>query len=74
MKSQQFEVRGMHCVGCAMAVDGALEEVPGVKRAATNYARQIVDIDYDEARVTPQQLAQAVSATGYTLSTEPRQR
>jgi copper chaperone CopZ len=67
MKKQQFPVKGMHCVGCAMNVDGALEDLPGVKSAEANYAKQFVVIEYDEKKVSGEQMIEAVKKAGYTL-------
>lgn len=65
MKQQQFQIQGMHCVGCAMNVDGALEDLPGVKSATTHYARQMTEVEYDETRVTEADIIAAVQAAGY---------
>ena len=65
MTKKRFQVQGMHCVGCAMTVDSALEDLPGVKSASANYARQIVDVEYDEARLTEAQIVAAVEQAGY---------
>lgn len=68
MIKQRFQVTGMHCVGCAMNIDGILEDLPGVQSASTNYARQIVDVQYDEARVTEALIISAINATGYNAT------
>lgn len=65
MKKERFRVRGMHCVGCVMTVEGALEDVLGVKAANANYAHQWVDVEYDEREVTDEQLVAAITAAGY---------
>jgi copper chaperone CopZ len=65
MTKKRFQVQGMHCVGCAMTIDGALEELPGVRSASANYARQIVDVEYDETRLTEAQIIAAVEQAGY---------
>lgn len=64
---KRFQIRGMHCVGCAMTIDGALEDVPGVKSATTNYARQVVDVVYDDSQVTEELMVGAVEDAGYTV-------
>lgn len=33
-------IEGMHCTSCAMTIDEELEDLPGVKRAKTSYARE----------------------------------
>ncbi len=65
MTKKRFEVRGMHCVNCTMTVEGALEELPGVKVASANYARQWVDVEFDERQVTDEHIFAAIKAAGY---------
>ncbi len=65
MTKKQIRVEGMHCAGCAMTVDGALEDLPGVESASTSYAKQIVDIVYDETEVNEKALFEAVTKAGY---------
>ena len=65
MTKKRFQIQGMHCVGCAMTVDGAVEDLPGVKSATTNYARQVADVEYDEKKVTDSQIITAIQAAGY---------
>ncbi len=65
MTKKRFQIQGMHCVGCAMTVDGALEDLPGVKSATTNYARQVADVEYDERKVNEAQILAAIREAGY---------
>lgn len=65
MTKKQIRVEGMHCAGCAMTVDGALEDLPGVESASTSYAKQVVEIVYDETEVTEKALFEAVTKAGY---------
>ncbi|MHB8626429.1 MAG: heavy-metal-associated domain-containing protein [Aggregatilineales bacterium] len=65
MIKKRFQIQGMHCVGCAMTIDGAVEDLPGVKSATTNYARQVAEVEYDEQKVTEAQIVAAIQAAGY---------
>lgn len=65
MIKKKFQIQGMHCVGCAMTVDGAVEDLPGVKSATTNYARQVAEIEYDEKKVTDAEIIFAIQSAGY---------
>lgn len=65
MTKKRFQIQGMHCVGCAMTLDGALEDLPGVRSASASYARQVVDVEYDETRLTEAQIVAAVEQAGY---------
>jgi copper chaperone CopZ len=68
MTKKRFQITGMHCVGCAMTIDGAVEDLPGVESATTNYAQQIVEVKYDESKVTETQIMDAIRAAGYTAN------
>ncbi len=67
MVKKQFAIAGMHCVSCAMTIEGALEDVPGVKAARANYARQSADVEYDERKVSERQLVEAIEGAGYKV-------
>lgn len=66
MTRKRFQIRGMHCTGCAMLIDGVLEDLQGVKSANTSYARQIVEVEYDESSVSEEAILNAVKEAGYT--------
>ncbi|MCC6906226.1 MAG: heavy-metal-associated domain-containing protein [Anaerolineae bacterium] len=66
-EKQQFKVEGMHCSGCVMAVEAALEDLPGVKSAKANYVRAVAEVEYDAGQVSQQQMAEALQEIGYTL-------
>ncbi len=73
MVKKQFQIEGMHCVGCAMTVDGAVEDLPGVKSATTNYARQVADVEYDEKQVNEAKIIAAIQDAGYAVKLDNRQ-
>ena len=62
---KRFQISDMHCVGCTMAVEGAIEELPGVKSAAANYARQIAEVEFDDSQLTEAEIIAAVAEAGY---------
>jgi P-type Cu+ transporter len=65
MTRKQFRIEGMHCVGCAMTIDSALEDLHGVVSASTSYAKQIANVVYDDSKVTEEQVVEAVREAGY---------
>ena len=74
MIKKRFQIQGMHCVGCAMTIDGALEDLPGVRSASTNYARQIADVEYDDRQVSETQIVEAIREAGYQGQALPNNR
>lgn len=69
MKTITLKVSGMHCVSCAMNIDGALEDLAGVKSAATNYAKAETLVEYDEKAINNDVLIEAIKSAGYTAET-----
>lgn len=68
LMAQQFKIQGMHCVGCAMTIDGVVEDLQGVKSATTHYARQILKVEYDAQKINEQAILAAISEAGYAGS------
>lgn len=62
-----LKISGMHCNSCAMNIDGALEDTPGVMSANTHFARGIVEIQYDATKVQQQQLLEVIQNQGYEV-------
>ena len=53
------------CEHCARAIRGALGALDGVKRVEVDIAAQRVDVRYDDATASPQQIDAALEAEGY---------
>lgn len=60
-----LHVEGMTCASCKVAVRTALTKLDGVEEARVDVARKSASVDYDPSRVTPRQMADAVSRLGY---------
>src|SRR5690242_9760514 len=67
MKKISMNVTGMDCASCAVTVQTALSKVDGVVRASVNPATAKATVEYDETKVKPHHLHQAVMATGYGI-------
>jgi len=67
----RYQITGMHCTGCVIAVEGAIEDVPGVKSVSADYARQVAIVEFDERMVTDDDIAAAVALAGYSLVLPP---
>jgi copper chaperone CopZ len=65
---QSLQIADMHCVSCAMAIDGALEDVPGVQRAETNFARATTEVVFDPVKVDLATLLVVVQEAGYSAT------
>lgn len=60
-----FSVDGMACPHYKKRVEDALTALPGVDSAVADIESKQVEVCFDESRVTPQQLQEAVEDCGY---------
>lgn len=65
MKTITLKIQDMHCVSCAMSIDGELEDTAGVASASTNYAQAETRLQYDEQKVSLESILEAVKRAGY---------
>ncbi len=66
MKTKKtFKIQGMHCVSCAMLIEGELED-RGIT-ARCSFAKQTLDVEYDADKMTDTMVKEAVHAAGYTV-------
>lgn len=65
MTKKKYKIIGMHCTSCAMLIEGELEDIGVVARAS--YAKQELEVEYDEKKVKEEQIIKAVKKVGYDL-------
>ena len=65
MGTATVPVSGMTCAACSARVQRALERVPGVSAANVNLMTGSATVEFDTEAVAPEQLVEAIRATGY---------
>lgn len=70
MIKKKFKIEGMHCTSCAMNIDFDLEDLEGVKRAQTSYAKQVLEVEFDEGKIKAQDIIKSIEKTGYKAHEE----
>lgn len=60
-----LDVQGMKCAGCVSAVERQLQQHQGVKSACVNLITEVAVVEYTKALITPEQLAQRLTKTGF---------
>lgn len=73
VQTVELAVTGMTCGACKFAVKTALKRLDGVQKVDVSYAEKKATVGYDPQRVTPEQLAEAINATGRFQATLPQQ-
>ena len=56
---------GMHCAACAVRIEKALADAPGVQRAGVNFATGRATVAYDRTATGPEALREVVRGQGY---------
>lgn len=63
---QKLKISGMHCTSCSFNIDMDLEELEGVKKARTSYAKQETEVEFDPEKVTLEKIIETIKKTGYS--------
>ena len=67
MTKQVFRVTDMHCTNCVMRLEGLEDDLPGMQRVRASYKKQQVEVEFDENRVSADQIVAAIQQLGYTV-------
>lgn len=62
---ETFMLEGMHCTSCALAIEQAVKQLPGVKEVVVNVTTEKLSVTYSAARLTSAEIIQAVREAGY---------
>lgn len=66
MIKRTYKVPDMTCTNCAMKLESLEDVLDGVKEISASYHRLEMVIEYDEAKLTNEQIIAAVKKKGYT--------
>lgn len=69
MKTTTLHIQGMSCGHCLNAVNQAIGKVAGARPIEVGMGRATVE--FDETRTSPDAIAQAVQAAGYSAVPSP---
>ncbi|WP_396602862.1 heavy-metal-associated domain-containing protein [Algibacter sp. R77976] len=63
----EFTIDGMTCqIGCAATIQKKISKMDGVKSATVSFDKKLAMVEYDEAKVTPTTLEEAVTKVSDT--------
>jgi copper chaperone len=63
-----FNVPEMSCGHCKATVEGKLNKLSRVERSNADFEKGIVEVSYDEDRVTTGKLEDAIEEAGYSVT------
>jgi len=58
---------GMHCPSCEILIKEVLEELPGVNKAEASYKAGIVSVDFDDKRISEDNIIEAITKEGHIV-------
>jgi len=63
-----FKIEGMECPNCAMILERIEDRLAGVLLAEASYHKAQMVVEYDDARVSEEQIRAEIARIGYTAS------
>ena len=65
VKKQKIIIENMKCASCALLIDGDLEDLKGVKKAQTKFAKGECEVEFEENEVSVKKIVETIKKTGY---------
>ncbi|MSR76121.1 MAG: heavy-metal-associated domain-containing protein [Candidatus Ryanbacteria bacterium] len=65
---KQFDVGGMHCGSCAAGIQMVLSTQDGIKNAAVSWDNKSGEVEFDDSKVTVEQIQKSVAELGYSAT------
>ncbi|MCE5196077.1 MAG: heavy metal translocating P-type ATPase [Negativicutes bacterium] len=65
---QKFNITGMTCSACSAHIEKSLSKTDGVRQIAVNLLANNMQIDYDETKLSEQDISRLVEDAGYTAA------
>lgn len=62
-----LKIKGMHCISCAINIDGELEDLDGIVRSVTSYAKSQTAVEYDSEKINISKIKKVVEELGYEI-------
>lgn len=61
-------VVGMDCASCAITIQKTISKLEGVSKCEINYGNETARIEFDDQKVTPNQMHESIAKFGYGLA------
>lgn len=66
MIKKTFKIPDMSCTNCAMKIESLEDDLDGVKEINASYHKLEMVIEYDESKLSDDEIVAAVKKKGYT--------
>ncbi len=68
MKKDKFDITGMSCSACSAAVERTIRKMDGVAAVEVNLLANNMQVEYEDGKVSLEQMIQAIEKIGYGAS------
>ena len=68
MTKIEMQIGKMHCGACATGIQMLVSSMDGVKEVFVDYEKKVGTFEFDETKVTKEQIIKAIEELGYTAS------
>lgn len=68
MLKKTFKIPDMTCTNCAMKIESLEDDLDGVKEINASYHKLEMVIEYDESKLSDEQIIAAIKKKGYTAT------
>lgn len=65
MTTIQIQTSGTHCGSCAMLIEMAVGELPGVKTVKASHPDNLATVTFDPEATSPEAIVAAIREAGY---------
>jgi len=70
-KAESFELDGLDCPDCALKIEKAVRQLPGVSQAQVDFLQTTLKLEVDETQFNPAALEKTIKKLGYSLAKAP---
>ena len=74
MKKEKYQVSGMTCAACSLAVEKQVKKIDGISDIHVNLLQNNMTVTYDESKANPDTIMKAVADAGYGASPQDKSK
>ena len=65
MKKERYNIKGMHCSNCSIAIENSINKLEGIKKVDVNPINSQMIVEYDEDKLNSKDIEKNVESIGY---------
>lgn len=70
MTKKTYQLEALVCPSCTLKIEGAMKKTEGVTNTQVLFNSSKVKVEFDETKVTSEQLKNSIEKLGYTVLSE----